>query len=111
MADYPDLPLDHESTRTPVDLTQINITPNGGYRGRNFQSQDLYRFQMSHSYVTKAEADSVYDQWSANRTAAVNLLWKKDSANYTVRYEGPPVVELIGGQWWKVTASLIGHKV
>ena len=109
MADYPDLPQDLSSRREAVDLTRVDLTAAGGYRMRNWQTAPLYRFAVSHSYVTQAQADSVYDQWAADPGAELTLTWHADGRAYLVRHEGPPQVEHIGGAWWRVRSRLIGR--
>lgn len=105
---YPTLPIDNDSRRQAVNLSAVNITASGGVRQRNFQATELFEFDVVHSLITKAQADSVYADWQANKTAEVNFDWV-DGATYVVRYKEPPHLTHQSGPWWKVESKLIGR--
>ncbi|MCG8004695.1 MAG: hypothetical protein JAY88_14745 [Candidatus Thiodiazotropha lotti] len=107
-AGYPVLPIDNRSVRKAVNMTETNLTSSGGVRQRNFQTKELFDFNMVHSMVSKAEARSVYDYWSANKSTAITLIWV-DGEAYSVSFLGPPDIAHEKGQWWKVSAKLTGH--
>lgn len=107
-AGYPVLPIDNRSVRDPVNMTDTNLTSSGSVRQRNFQTRELFNFNMVHSRVSQAVAESVYDYWSANKTTAITLIWVDGNA-YSVSFLGPPVVEHERGPLWKVSAKLTGH--
>ncbi|MBV2138576.1 MAG: DUF4082 domain-containing protein [Candidatus Thiodiazotropha sp. (ex Ctena orbiculata)] len=106
--DYPDLPLDNDSERRPVNMTAINVTAAGTVRQRNFQSVELFEFTARHSLLTQVQAESVYALWSNNKKSAVAMVWAKDGLPYSVRFKGPPIIDRHQGNLWSVISELIG---
>lgn len=105
---YPALPIDNRSERKTVNLTSTNITASGTVRQRNFQNTVLYEFKVIHSMISKTDADSVFSDWAANKTAEVTFVWV-DGLTYVVRYQEPPHLTHERGPWWKVHSKLIGY--
>jgi hypothetical protein len=105
---YPTLPIDNGSRRRPINLSTINITASGGVRQRNFQITELFEFNVVHSLLTKTEADSVYEDWQANKKAEIYFVWV-DGVTYAVRYKEPPLLTHQAGHWWTVESKLVGR--
>ncbi|MEW8027844.1 MAG: hypothetical protein AB2806_08905 [Candidatus Thiodiazotropha sp.] len=105
---YPDLPLDNDSERKPVNMTATNLTAAGTVRQRNFQNTEQFEFTAKHSLLTQAEAESVYTLWSNNKSNAIEMVWAKDNVTYSVRFKGPPVIDRHKGNLWFAQAELIG---
>ncbi|MCU7917072.1 MAG: hypothetical protein KZQ95_01785 [Candidatus Thiodiazotropha sp. (ex Epidulcina cf. delphinae)] len=105
---YPVLPIDNRSTRRALNLGSVNLTASGGVRVRNYQAVDVFEFDITHSLVTQAEAESVFADWQNNRLITFSFTWV-DQQTYDVHYKEPPSVSHMQGQWWKVDVKLIGH--
>lgn len=109
MASYPSIPTDNESTMEVVDLGRRDVTA-AGVRTRTLTSAELYRFQLAHSYVTKAQAESVRALWATDPAAVVELTWR-DGYTYDCYWDGPPIADKDHPtQLWLARARLIGER-
>jgi hypothetical protein len=109
MANYPTLPLDADSRITPVDQGRRDVTA-AGVRTRQLSSLELYELRANHSYITQAQAESVYDLWATDPTATVTIAWR-DGYDYDCVFDGPPEVDRDYGanRWW-AKARLLGER-
>lgn len=109
MANYPTLPLDDSAGIKPVDLGRRDLT-GAGVRVRYLAAIELYELALSHSYLTRAEAESVYTLWAADPGATVTYAYK-DGYAYDCKWDGPPEVDFDHGvqRWW-AKSKLIGTR-
>lgn len=108
MESYPIICIDLNSRKTPINFTASELTAAGTVRAKNSQIDELFRFNISHSYVTQAEAESIYALWRLNKAANVLLYWLREDKYFVCKFESPPDVDLISGVHWYAKAQLIG---
>lgn len=104
---YPSLPIDNNSRRTTVSLGVTDYTASGIVRQRDFSAVDLYEFDVVHTLLTRAEAESIQSNWSSNKILSQTFDWI-DGNTYNIRFAAPPVLQHMTGPYWSTTVKLVG---
>lgn len=87
MPSYPSYRQLLNSRDEPTQPSQTFIAGDGG--GRVYVPAKKLKFQVRH-LLTKAELVTLLAFYETNKTTAVDLLWKKDGATYSVYFTERP---------------------
>lgn len=87
MASYPSYKQLLNSRDEPTQQTQTFIAGDGG--GRVYVPPKKLKFQIRH-LLTTAELATLLAFYETNKVVAVDLLWKKDGATYSVYFTERP---------------------
>lgn len=105
MAAYPNVGQTTQSRESWVDDVKLGRASNGALRGRVLFAGRKLRLTVSH-IVYRAEVDDLLAFYDSHRLAGVDVTWAGDGVTRVMMFDGPPKVDPLGGNEWRVACVL-----